>query len=45
MHPGQLSNSIVVLFSRDDPKVAHALKTATHKKRPTITQRKIILGN
>ena len=32
---GIASNSRVVLFSRDPPKVAHAPKTATHKKHPT----------
>ena len=29
------SNSMVVLFSRNLPKVAHAPKTAAHKKHPT----------
>jgi len=30
----ELLNSTVVLFSRDPPKVAHAPKTAAHKKHP-----------
>ena len=32
--PIQKSNSTAVLFSRDPPKMAHAPKTATHKKHP-----------
>jgi len=35
-----LLNSIVILFSKDPPKVVHAPKTAAHKKHPTNILRK-----
>ena len=31
-----VSNSVVVLFSSDPPKVVHTPKTATHRKHPQM---------
>ena len=37
----ELLNSTVVLFSRDPPKVAHAPKTAAHKKHPLCEEKHV----